>query len=435
VSVGARTLGTALGEIVGDDRVSGESGARAAAAVDGQEPQWVVRPRALQDVARVVALAHDEKLTIVPRGQGSAMSLGAPPARVDVVLDLTGLDAILEHNPDDMTATVQAGVTAGALAARLAAHRQMLPVDPPGWSDRTLGGIAATGASGPLRLRYGTMRDLLLGARFVQADGVSTWGGARVVKSVTGYDVPKLLVGSLGTLAVLAELTLRLHPLPEAEATCLVSMRSLDDAERLAATVVDSSLQPSRLELLDTAALAASGLPAAGAGLVISFGSVEPAVRAQQAAISAAAGRSGGRVDTMGPAFWRTYDRMLARTGDTRLRVATLAARTAATLAEARAALAGADGVVMTACAPLGVLRIAVGGAEPGLLAGAVERLRAFVAADGGSVVIERGAVALRTRVDPWGPVAPEALELMRALKLELDPQRTLNPGRFVGGI
>ena len=434
MSVTARTLGAALAEIVGRDGVSAEPAARAAAAVDGHEPRWVVRPRAVEDAARVLALAHDEKLAVAPRGRGTAMTLGPPPARLDVVLDLAGLDAILEHNPEDMTATVQAGVTAGALATRLAAHRQALPLDPPGWSERTVGGIAATGASGPLRLRYGTMRDLLLGVRFVQADGVLTWGGARVVKSVTGYDVPKLLVGSLGTLALIVELTLRLHPLPEAEATCLVSMASLDDAARLAAALVDSTLQPSRLEMLDAAALTASGLPAAAAGLAISFGSVEPAVRAQEAAVMTAAGRA-ARVETMGPAFWRTYDRMLAGTGATCLRITTLASRTAATLAEARAALAGADGVVTTACAPLGVLRIAVGPADPGLLAGAVERLRAFVAADAGSVVIERADADLRARVDPWGTVAPAALELMRALKLELDPQRTLNPGRFVGAI
>jgi glycolate oxidase FAD binding subunit len=435
VSVTTRTLGAALAEIAGREGVAADAASRAAAAVDGHEPQWVVRPRALEDVARVVALAHDEKLTVVPRGRGTAMALGAPPVRVDVVLDLTVLDTILEHHPDDMTATVQAGVTAGALAARLAAHRQMLPLDPPGWSDRTLGGIAATGASGPLRLRYGTMRDLLLGVRFVQADGVLTWGGARVVKSVTGYDVPKLLVGSLGTLAVLAELTLRLHPLPEAEATSLASMASLDEAERLAATLVESTLQPSRLELLDPGALAAVGLPAAAGGVVISFCGVEPAVRAQQAAVSAAAARGGGRVDTLGPAFWRTYDRMLASTGATRLKVTTLASRTAATFAQARAALAGADDVIMTACAPLGVLRVAAGQGDAARLAAGVERLRAFVAADGGSVVIERGPAELKARVDPWGPVAAPALELMRALKAELDPQRTLNPGRFVGAL
>src|SRR6185369_11075731 len=199
VSVTARALGDALTAIVGPAGVAEAAAARAAMAVDGREPQWVVRPRTLDEAAAVVALAHDEKLALIPRGRGTAQALGVPPERVDVVLDLAGLDTILEHNPEDMTATVQAGVTAGALAARLAAHRQALPLDPPGWGGRTVGGIAATAASGPLRARYGTMRDLLLGIRFVQADGVVTWGGAKVVKSVTGYDIPKLLVGSLGT--------------------------------------------------------------------------------------------------------------------------------------------------------------------------------------------------------------------------------------------
>ncbi|HEU4370065.1 MAG TPA: FAD-binding oxidoreductase [Methylomirabilota bacterium] len=434
MSVTARALGGALASIVGPGADESPA-ARAAAAVDGREPQWVVRPRTLDEAARVVALAHDEGLAVLPRGGGSALGLGAPPERADLVLDLGGLDAILEHNPDDLTATVQAGVTAGALAARLAAHRQTLPLDPPGWSRRTLGGIAATAASGPLRPRCGTMRDLLLGVRFVQADGVLTWGGARVVKSVTGYDVPKLLVGSLGTLGVLGELTLRLHPLPESEATCLVELRSVEAAQELAAGLVDSTLQPSRLELLAAGALAASGLPPAAAGIVVSFGSVEAAVRAQQAVVIGQAGRVRARVETMGPGFWRTYDRVLAGTGSTVLRVTTLTTRLAATIGEVRTALGDTPDLVVTACVPLGLLRVAVGQRSPAFLARAIEQLRAFVAADDGSVVVERGAAALRSSVDAWGPVPPPALELMRALKQEFDPRRTLNPGRFAGGI
>ncbi|HEX9821221.1 MAG TPA: FAD-binding oxidoreductase [Methylomirabilota bacterium] len=434
MSVTARALGGALAAIVGPG-ADDSPAARAAAAVDGLQPQWLVRPRSLDEAARVVALAHDEGLAVVPRGSGGAQGLGAPPERVDVVLDLGALDAVVEHNPDDLTATVQAGVTAGALAARLATHRQALPLDPPGWSRRTLGGLAATAASGPLRLRYGTMRDLLLGVRFVQADGVLTWGGARVVKSVTGYDVPKLLVGSLGTLAVLGELTLRLHPLPEAEATCLVELGSVEAAQELALGIVDSTLQPSRLELLDGGALAACGLPPVAAGLVVSFGSVAPAVRAQQAAVTERADRLGARLETMGPGFWRTYDRMLAGTGASVLRVTTLTTRLAATLGELRSALGGAANLVVTGCAPFGLLRVAVRQGEPALLAKAIERLRAFVGADDGSVVVERGTAALRSSVDPWGPVPPPALELMRALKQEFDPRRTLNPGRFAGGI
>jgi len=277
------------------------------------------------------------------------------------------------------------------------------------------------------------MRDLLLGVRFVQADGVVTWGGAKVVKSVTGYDVPKLLVGSLGTLGVIGELTLRLHPLPETEATCLLEFREVQAALEAAARIVDSTVQPNRLELLDGAALAACGLPAAEAGLVVSVGSVEAAARAQQSMIAAEAARVRARVESMGPGFWRTYDRMLATGGPAVLRIATLATRLGPTLDEARVALG--PHALITACAPLGVLRVAVRSEEPGPLARAIERLRAFVAADDGSVVIERGSAALRSAVDPWGPVAPGPLELMRALKHEFDPRGTLNPGRFVAGI
>jgi glycolate oxidase FAD binding subunit len=141
------------------------------------------------------------------------------------------------------------------------------------------------------------------------------------------------------------------------------------------------------------------------------------------------------RPETMGPGFWRTYDRMLADTGTTRLSISTLSSRLAATASEGAAALAGMPGVVMTAAAALGVLRVAIGNADTALLAPAVERLRSFVAGDGGSVVIERGPATLRTLLDPWGPVPASSLALMRALKQEFDPGRVLNPGRFVGGL
>ncbi|HEU5195006.1 MAG TPA: FAD-binding oxidoreductase, partial [Methylomirabilota bacterium] len=269
MSVATRGPGGALAALGATD----DAAALTAAAIDGQRPRWVVRPCTLEDAARVVALAHDEGLAVAPRGGGHAQALGGVPAAIDVVLDLAGLDAIIEYNPDDLTVTVQAGCTAGALASVLADRRQTLPIDPPGWATRTLGGIAATAASGPLRARYGTLRDLLLGVRFIQADGVMTWGGAKVVKSVTGYDVPKLMVGALGTLGVIGELTLRLHPLPESEATCLLVLRHAGEALDVVARIVDSTIQPQRLELLDAGAMAACGLPAAAAGLVVSIGS------------------------------------------------------------------------------------------------------------------------------------------------------------------
>ncbi|HEU5322944.1 MAG TPA: FAD-binding oxidoreductase, partial [Methylomirabilota bacterium] len=294
----------------------------------------------------------------------------------------------------------------------------------------------ATAAHGPLRARYGGLRDFLLGVRFVQADGVVTWGGARVVKSVTGYDVPKLMTGALGTLGVLVELTLRLHSTPEFEGTCLVTASHADAAQAFVAAVLDSALQPSRLEFLGAAALAACDLPPGPAAVAVSFSTVEAAVRAQQAALEPLAGRLGARVQTMGATFWRTYDRRLADAGPVTLRVTAPSSRLAATVREVEAALAAGGSVPLVAGgAAFGTLQASFAPAHPAAARTAVERLRDAVADVAGSVVVEKGPREVREAVDPWGPVAEPALALMRDLKRQFDPHGVLNPGRFVGGI
>jgi len=224
-------------------------------AVDGVTPRWLARPGSLDEVSRVMALASAEGLTVAPRGSGSALDLGSPPLRLDAVLDLSRLAAILEYVPADMVATVQAGVTLDLLARELGKHGQMLALDPYGAGSRTVGGVLATNASGQRRFRYGTGRDLLLGTRFVQADGTSTWSGSKVVKSVTGYDIPKLLTGSLGTLGVIVEATFRLHPVQPASGSWLFSFTSREAAGSLAAAVLASSLEPERLAWLNAGAL------------------------------------------------------------------------------------------------------------------------------------------------------------------------------------
>jgi glycolate oxidase FAD binding subunit len=432
VSVTTRSLTGALRTIVGADGVRDDATALAAAAVDGHTPRGVVAPATPEQLAQVLALARTEELATVPRGSGGNLEQGGVPRRVDLVVDLRRLDAVVEHNPDDLTISVQAGMTAGALAARLARHRQALPLDPPGWSARTLGGIAATQASGPLRIRYGTMRDLLLGVRFAQADGVLTWGGAKVVKSVTGYDVPKLMVGALGTLGVLVELTLRLHPAPDAEGTWLATFRSVAQAEACVARLLGSTLQPNRLEMLDDRALAACSLPPAAAALAVSIATVEPAVRAQATVLADLVTRDGGTLEATSPGIWSDYDRMLSAPGGVTLRIGTVPSRLAATFAEARSALGTA---AVAGCAGLGALRARIETTDVTAMARGIERLRGFVAPVDGGVVVERAPRALREAVDPWGPVPPPALAVMRAIKQEFDPSGVLNPGRFVGGL
>jgi glycolate oxidase FAD binding subunit len=433
----ARPIGDALGTIVGRDGIRDDADARAAAAVDGQEPRWVVRPASIDQLSRVVALAHDEKLAVVPRGRGSSLELGIPPARVDLVVDLAGLHQVVEYNPDDLTVSVQAGISAGALAALLAPRRQFLALDPPGATGRTLGGITATNASGPLRARYGTMRDLLLGVRFVQADGVVTWGGSKVVKSVSGYDVPKLMVGALGTLGVIGELTLRLHPLPETERAWLVLLSSEEAAQAFVERLLDSTLQPNRIEFFNEPALAAAGAEPTAAGVAVSIGTVVEAVREQAVRLETIAKSAGARIEPLTDGFWTRAEAALSRTGsEAVLHVASLAGRLAETARAITEGVAGAGGHAwISGCAALGTFRVRVGGVSVTEAAGLTTRLRARVAELDGSVVIECGPAALRKAVDPWGPVEPGPLALMRALRDEFDPRRVLNPGRFVGGL
>ena len=440
MGVSVAALRDALAEVVGAAHLADDPASVAAHAVDGVSPRWVARPGTAEDVSRLLALASAERLAVAPRGSGAALGLGAPPRRLDLVIDCRRLDAVVGYVPEDMVASVGAGLSLGALDARLGAARQRWPVDPPGWATRTVGGVLATGASGPLRFRYGTARDLLLGVRFVQSDGTITWGGSRVVKSVTGYDVPKLFVGSLGTLGVVVEATLRLHPVPSAESTSIFPFASGEGAAAFLAALLDTAIEPARVALLDARAMAAAaGAPPADAApltVAVSIESVRDAVESQGAALGRLAGAHGSAPRAAPAALWSRIGAALD--APVRLKLAGLIPRLAFWLGEVRRLGAG-----------LGLAVAAVGEAGSGVLwlglsgpldAGALQRamlgpLRAALADEGGALVVERAPGAAKAELDVWGPVAPEALAIMERLKREFDPEGVLNPGRFVGGL
>jgi glycolate oxidase FAD binding subunit len=426
VTVSARSLDDALSAVAGPGAVTADPDV----TLDGIRPRWRIAPAGVDEVAAVMALARDAELSVCPVGSASTFELGAPIERVDVALDLRRLDTILEDHPEDLTISIQGGVTLDAVRQRLAARRQLLPIDPPGGALRTIGGIAATHAQGPLRLKYRTVRDLLLGVRFVQADGVVTWGGARVVKSVTGYDIPKLMVGSLGSLGVLTELTLRLHPMPDVTRTWIATAPSIEAAGDFVARVSESTIQPSRVEWLNPPVQEATGLDVAAAAVAVSIGSVEEAVRAQGTMLVSVGEAAGVRVAAAPDAFWQTYGTAVAPVAQrVALKVTTLPSEVARVV---RAVETRDPGASVSGCAPLGVLRV---GARDAAAHALVEMLRGVVGPHGGSVVVERGPRELRARVDPWGPVDAEVLGVMRGLKTRFDPTGVLNRGRFVGGL
>src|SRR5262249_37590562 len=169
-------------------------------AVGGHAPRFGAEPTPVDGGSRVLALASDRGLAVVPTGHGARLGWGAPPRRLDIVLSLARLDRVLAHEPEDLTLSVECGARLDALDAILRPYRQFIPLDPARSEASTIGGLIATGAAGPYRARYGTMRDLLVGLTVVRASGIVVKGGGRVVKNVTGYDIPKLHVGALGTL-------------------------------------------------------------------------------------------------------------------------------------------------------------------------------------------------------------------------------------------
>jgi glycolate oxidase FAD binding subunit len=221
-------------------------------AVAGVSPDAVVSPADEAQVAEVLRAASAHHLAVVTRGGGTKLDWGAAPARCDVVLSTSRIDGIVDHEPADLVCVACAGMTLAALQERLASaegFRQRLMLDPPHGAAATLGGVVASAASGPLRTRFGTPRDLVIGASFVLSDGTVGRSGGKVVKNVAGFDVAKLLVGSLGTLAVITEIAFRLHPLPAASRTVVLESRSVDALCAFAAAVGRMQVTPSVVDL------------------------------------------------------------------------------------------------------------------------------------------------------------------------------------------
>jgi glycolate oxidase FAD binding subunit len=418
--------------------LAGEGAARH--AVDGVRPRFVAAPLTVDAVGRVLALASAHGLAVVPTGNGTRLGWGAAPRRLDIVLSLARLDRILAHEPADLTLSVECGATIGALDAVLRPYRQFVPIDAPGSRTSTIGGLIATGAAGPYRARYGTMRDLLVGVTVVRADGTLVRGGGRVVKNVTGYDIPKLHVGALGTLGVVVEAHLRLHPRPAEERTWVAGFPSAEAALEAALEIRGTTVVLSRCQLFTPAALRALGEPAPPAGaLALTVGSVPAAVQAQGREIAEVCGRVGGALVEVPEAdvWWR---RAVEVTWPDReapslaLRIGTRPSDVVKAL-HAVEAVGPADGMLLgTANVATGVLHATHAPVDASRVADMVARTREALAGLDGSCVVEHAPAAAKPGLDVWGDVG-RALGAMQRLKAELDPASVLNPGRYVGGI
>jgi glycolate oxidase FAD binding subunit len=437
----SRTV-TALREAVGPAIVL-SGGAATAYRLGGAEPGAAVLPRDEAEVVRVMAFASANGLGVVPWGGGAHQTVGNPPTRYDLALDLRQLDRVVAYEPADMTATVQAGIHLASLQARLAEAGQFWPVDPPLADRATVGGVVAANLNGPLRCRYGTLRDLVLGVRVVHADGTVTKAGARVVKNATAYDLTKLYTGSYGTLGVLLEVTLRLQPRPAAEQGWLLRGTTLTQCHEAALRILRSHLAPNRVELLDGLGAEACALAGTGPALVVSVSSVREAVEDQAVALRGMAGEF--RLDTVEveePA--KTWDALRdfpwrTASGPERVkrvlwRGSVLPSECPKAMQAVREASAHCDDVAVAATVSHGVLRGLLRASDDGRLAQGLRSVRQALEAFHGFLVVLDAPVEVRRAVDGWGPMSPEA-DVMRRIKVAFDGHGILNPGRFVAGM
>ena len=340
------------------------------------------------------------------------------------MLDVSRMDRVVDHAAGDLIVETQAGTLLADVQSTVGSAGQRLALDEP-VPGGSVGGMLATNASGPGRVAVGTARDLLIGVTVVRADGVVAKAGGRVVKNVAGYDLGKLVIGSFGTLAVVTQAVFRLHPVAAARRFVTVPFGSAADASALVQSVVHAQVVPAAVEV---------EWRADGAGTVGVLLEGTPAgVEARTATTRELLG-AGAEAAEQAPAGWGALP-WAGQPGATGLKLTCALSGLAPVLDAARRAAADA-GVALTVrgSGGAGVLYASLAADAPvPAVADVVARTRAVCTEHGGSLVVLDGPAAVKAGVDTWGPVP--AIDLMRRVKDQFDPERRLAPGRFVGGI
>jgi glycolate oxidase FAD binding subunit len=399
--------------------------ATAADAIPGAQPKLVIEPGTESELAEVLRLSNEAGLAVIPRGGGTKLGWGNPPARADLILSTARMTEIIEHAWADLTVTVEAGCTIQRLQETLAQHGQRLALDPLWPEKATIGGVLSTNDSGALRLRFGALRDLIIGATIALPDGTLASSGGKVVKNVAGYDLPKLVTGALGTLGVITRAVFRLHPLPRNSRAFSASGADPEEMQRFVLAVQDSKLAHAFLQ----SHFSDDSPPVSE----ILFEGTEAGLTAQEAqlrTLSAPANVSEASTST-----WTAREELWAFSDPASTAIAKISllpanlARTIK-LVEHIANTQQIRWKAMMYATGLGWLRLE---GKAGSLRGALQVLRGELANHDGSLVALHRPDKMPA-FDAWGD-AGDALPLMKAVKQQLDPKNTLNPGRFVGGI
>lgn len=467
--------------IAGPDRLKTEPSVIAQYAVDGVIPKAVVFPKDTRMVAALVQCACRGNLAIVPWGSGTKMAMGNPPKRLDLVVCMARMNHMLDVDTANLTITVEAGVKFRDVQARLATEEDrcylpledlkteagefvcsdrshsgcFLPMDPPFSEKATLGGIVATNTTGPRRLLYGLPRDLVLGVRFVTPKGDIIGAGGKTVKNVSGYDVSKLMIGSLGSLGILCEMTLRLLPLPEKMQTLLFSFDSFSDAGAFAAAILGTKLLPAAVEVANKAAIENMDLRGSldfspGSHVVmVALEAFDEAVARMHKELLAMAQHFKAKGHSLVQEdkhrlFWLTVGELQGSAHQRFPRLVALqlnyplsAWKALFEFADKTLSQARLDHTMLCHAgnsATLINLLSGTEGTDDKPLIEAVQTLLAECRKAGGNLVVQRAPADLKKALPVWGEPGSD-LPLMKSIRVELDPFGVMNPGRSAVGL
>jgi len=431
-------------------------------AVDEAIPSAVAKPTSAELVAEIVRFAAAEKLAIVPCGHRTKLEIGMPPARYDIALAMTGLHHITHYDPGDLTVRVDAGANFNDLAAPLYQQNQFLPLPVPFYFESTIGGIIASGVDSSLRHSYGTARDFLIGAEFVDGTGRLCKSGGRVVKNVTGYDLHKLLIGSLGTLAVMTRLNFRTFPVPPSSRAFVISFRMPEDALAFSKLVERSPVRAASVDLLSPRLMqlfseAQTNSPVGSFQGKFSVGSWHLSVSVQGtpevcerasrefAQFAASSTTKPAQFVTLdeseGANLWHHLSQAIpvlleASPSAAIFKISTLPARLAPLLQQLRALADQASLAHAALARACGVLYFALlpnSDAPPNLqrLTETAPRVFALCASENAFASLPWCPTQVKRSVNIWGPPRPD-FALMRRLKSAFDSQDIFAPGRFL---
>jgi glycolate oxidase FAD binding subunit len=430
MNVAAERLAQRLESELGANLVSLESAVLSAHAVDGKTPALVCCPATPEQVAAVLLICAEAKVAVSPWGGGTMTSVGNTPRETCVAMALTAMNRVIEHDHANLTVTVQSGITLAILRESLSGRQQFFPVDAPRPTRTTIGAAVAVNINGPRRGCYGGFRDLVIGMKVALISGEQIKAGGKVVKNVAGYDMCKLFTGSLGTLGVITEVTVRVAPIPETAATIIVS-GNFDEVVQFVDQLRQSPLLPAAVVLMNS-----QGQNRAGKSWQVAIwcDGLQESVARHLSDADALARQSG-----LGTAILRggAHDEFWDEVRDFPLAAERCVYRVTvpqAALGKFIEAVRQTTDSVPELIGDMMVGTVWLSCPAHRQAVAMWPQLISLGAAHRGHAVMFSAPHPLKAGLDVWGP-PPATFSLMREIKHRFDPHGLLNPGRFLAGI